>query len=293
MKKKTLLALIAVATLSLAACGKTEETSGSNVNEPVIESTVESQVAENTETATQESQTAESTEVTSSETPSSEEAPAVAEKSYEVSALMMPDGSAYAPEKLPFPEDSSLVVRGTETPYYTITNTSDSAYSINIALFNNNHTDNNFEAGESITLPAIAIQNDEFMGWCNIEDAMTLDDLNYFIIVDEANSLVNQGDRIHEMTTITFDASVQTPADANNSRSSVPALMEKATLNNFMPTYIVLYDEAGNAIPGSYAGLGLSEDGTAIFLYHPAQNAAGEPFAWASADVYYSYEAAQ
>ena len=80
MKKKTLLTLIAITMLSLAACGKTEETSGSNINEPVQESQITESQPEPTETPTQESQ-----EVTeSTEAPVVEDAPVMKAESIKV-----------------------------------------------------------------------------------------------------------------------------------------------------------------------------------------------------------------
>lgn len=289
MKKKTLLALIAVATLSLAACGKTEETANTNVNEPVVESTVqESQVAESTETATQESHTTESTEASS-------EAPAT-EMTYEVSAVALPDGTT------PEPVDTSLWLErmGNDTsiayPYYTVTNTSNLAYSIELNSGSMQYRDNNFEAGESVILPALPNSNDDgtFFEWLNINEFVELGMTS--VNTGDVNSIANTGNRVQEKTTITFDASkVNTGgySQLDNIDFTVPG-------NNFSNNYIIFYDEAGNVIAtwatGFNGNYGIVTNGTDAtnFIYPMFSDCSTqEPFTWASADVYYSYEVAQ
>lgn len=281
MKKKTLLALIVAATMCLAACGGTEETAGSNVNEPIAES----QIAESTETATQESQTPESTEA-SSEAPASEEAPTANEMSYVVSAVMMPDGSTWDSEKLPCLEYYDTP--DYEKPYYTVTNTSNSAYRLHISAVDFEYFDNNFETGESITLPAFKCQNeDETYFWANIEEACeSYYGSDYDIDASETPS-DDTRDRVQKKATVTYDATL-----ASDSSCPVPSLTIDSA-RDFKVDYIILYDEAGNAFNSNCVQMTYTEANSnindCILMYLPT-NSAGEPFTWASADIYYSNE---
>lgn len=290
MKKKSIALLATMALVaSMTACGgKTEEAAGSNVNEPTVESTVqESQVAEST---TQE--VTEATEA-SSEAPASEEAPAVAEMTYEVSELIMPDGSAIEPV------DSTLWLErmGNDTsisyPYYTVTNTSNSAYSIDFGSIQ--YKDNNFEAGESIILPALPNANDDgtYFEWLNINKFVEIGMTS--VNTGDVNSIANVGNRVQEKTTITFDESkVNT-----GGYSQLDNIDFTVSGNNFSNNYIIFYDEAGNVIAtwatGFNGNYGIVTNGTATNFIYPmfSDYSTNEPFTWASADVYYSYEIAQ
>ena len=70
MKKKTLLTLITVTMLSLAACGKTEETADATISEPVPETQITESQPEPPETPMQESQeVVENTDTVTDEVP--------------------------------------------------------------------------------------------------------------------------------------------------------------------------------------------------------------------------------
>lgn len=289
MKKKTLALLATMALVaSMTACGgKTEEAAGSNVNEPTVESTVESQSAEST---TQE--VTESTE-TSSEAPASEEAP-VAEASYEISDVIYPNGSA--PESIDFDYFYSMgQYQNPEIiqPYYTITNTSDSAYAIRFENLANMQEDLYFEAGESIVVPAALYQDENGAAkWCNLSDAKALQ-YSDGIETSEANSAQN---RVQEMMTITYDESkilyenvmsidIELPENASGDGGAA----------QYLPCYVIYYDEAGNVLSaGTSCDWNVISYADKTFTY-PAMyyTTTGETFVWAKADVYYSYTLAQ
>ncbi len=286
MKKKTLLALIAVATVSLVACGKTAETSGSNVNEPVQESQITESQPEPTETPVQESQEV----VEPTEAPVEEAAPVEAEASFEVSEVIYPNGAA--PVDINFDEFYGMgQYQNPELiqPYYTITNTSDTAYAITFENLATSNEDLYFEAGESIIVPAALYQDENGVAkWCNISDAQTMQ-YSDGITTSEANSAQN---RVQEMMTITFDES---KVLFENVMSIDITLPENATADGgdlqYLPCYVIYYDANGNVISA-----GTSSDWNVISyadktftypsMYYTTTN---EPFVWSTADVYYSY----
>lgn len=283
MKKKTLALLVTVALVaSMTACGgKTEDAAGSNVNEPVTESSVESQVAEST---TQESQ-----EVVESTEASSEETSAVAETPYTMSEVVYPNGST--PEPALYEE--LMASASTMAPYFTVTNTSNDVYGINFSAISNSgsYEDYYFEPGETITVPAYIVMGDsniygeDGMGyWVNTYDAIELFDANADIDVLEANPNRN---KIQEMATIAYDESKLVPAKGDNCLSVDMGLTVQSNVD-----YIIYYDEAGNVISsGLYVQL--LEPTDTIFTFTMNDPVTGEPFKWASADIYYSYEVAQ
>lgn len=289
MKKKTLLTLIAITMLSLAACGKTEETSGSNVNEPVQESQITESQPEPTETPAQESQ-----EVTeSTEAPVVEDAPVMEEKPYTLSEVIYPNGET--PAEIIFEEfmnngayNNPAIIQ----PYYTLTNTSNSAYGIEIddGISNEYYTDSNFEPGESIIVPAYLYQGDENLYgqeglayWLNADDSSTLLQYGHGVETRDANPAQNT---IQEMITITFDESKVLYENVIGIDIELP---ENATeTSNF---YVIYYDAEGNAISSGimsdYNFISFADKTfTYPALYYTTTN---EPFVWATADVYYSY----
>lgn len=295
MKKKTL-ALIATMALvaSLTACGgKTEETA--NTNEPAVETTTESQdVAEPTEAPIQESE-----EVVESTETVTEEAPAETEASYEVSAVMMLDGSA--PENIDyeaFCNNGMFMNPEIITPYYTITNTSDSAYAISFELIGQINEDPYFEPGESMVVPAMPyMDNNDIAKWCNILEAEELQ-YNHFNVTPETRPEQN---RVQEMMTITYDES---KVLYENVMSIDITLPENAVCDGgdsqYLPCYVIYYDEAGNVISSdpsvsdAYNSWNFISYADKTFTY-PAlyYTTTQEPFVWATADVYYSYTLAQ
>lgn len=293
MKKKTLLTLIAITMLSLAACGKTEETSGSNVNEPVQESQITESQPEPTETPTQESQ-----EVTeSTEAPVVEDAPVMEEKPYTLSEVIFPNGSA--PENINFDD---FVNNGAYNnpeliqPYYTLTNTSDSTYGVEIDNNITNYTDLYFEPGESIVVPAFLYPGDANLYgeeglayWMNADDSSSLLQYGHGIEIKDTNPARNT---VQEMITITFDASKVLYENVMSIDIELPG---NADTNETPIFFVIYYDAEGNVISSGtlndFNGISFA-DKTFIYpaLYYTTTS---EPFVWATADVYYSYTVAE
>jgi len=300
MKRKTL-ALIATMALvaSLTACGgKTEETANTNVNEPTVESQVEQEAVEPTEAPVEESEEVfENTEPVVEDASTTEEAPVEEEKPYTLSEVTYPNGET--PAEVIFEEFlNNGDYRNPELiqPYYTLTNTSDSAYGIEIddGISNEYYTDANFEPGESIVVPAYLYQGDANLYgeeglsyWMNADDSSSLLQYGHGIETSDANPAQN---RVQEMTTITFDESKVLYEGAMSIDIELP---ENATASsNFFTIY---YDAAGNVISSGvaieYNGISFADKTfTYPALYYTTTN---EPFVWATADVYYSYEIAQ
>lgn len=285
MKKKSiaLIATMALA-LSMTACGgKTEEAANTNVNEPVVESTVQESQPEATEAPVQESQEV----AESSEAPVETEAPVEEEtKPYTISELVYPDGSNSnvidANE-----EDFMLVyekymMNEINAPYYTVTNTSDQAYRITIG---NGHEDKNFEPGECMVVAAFpcsgghylqagdgSVYDNEFdYFWMNADDAFALFQDGDPIQIGDVNLTGNNLNRVHEMKTI------------NNGDAFEITGPNVAEFPNPAVEYVIFYDEAGNILHCSALNFEIRET---EFL-------TGYINEWASADVYYSYEVAQ
>lgn len=290
MKRKSLFAMLVIATMALSACGNAEETANTNVSTSTVESSAvasSESVAEPTTDVTESS-----SEVASSEAPSSEAAPVVNEMSYEVSALVYPNGSAS--EELIDYDTFWGMWNGYNNPeilqpYYTVTNTSDSAYNIELVHEGSLPTisDWNFEPGEIIVVPAYLYPNQEAtdadgkipMNWLNLEDAVNADMGN--IRTNEAKP--ENTNHVQEKMTITFDAD-------NLLRDGAITLDSEM---NGMVDFVIYYDESGNVISSGTAstdgGYNYFEGNTFIYptkYYYTTQ----EPFTWASADVYYSYE---
>lgn len=286
MKKKTLLTLIAITMLSLAACGKTEEASGSNVNEPVVESSIESpatipqesqEIFENTETVVEDSPTVEETNA-----------------SFEVSEVIYPNGAA--PDNINYDDflnygayqNPELIV-----PYFTITNTSDSAYAIEFEYLNEIIRDDCFEAGESMVVPAcLFMDNNDVAKWCNILES---EELQYSDGIETSDANTTQN-RVQEMITITYDESKVLYENVMGIDIELPA---NAVANGgdlqYLPCYVIYYDADGNVISCGSSGETFIDwnvisyaDKTFTYpaLYYTTTN---EPFVWATADVYYSY----
>jgi len=305
MKKKTL-ALIATMALvaSLTACGgNTEETANNNVNEPTVESQVEQEaVVEPTEAPVVSQEATESTETIVEESPVEEAKP------YTLSEVICPNGET--PTDIIFEDflnngayNNSAIIQ----PYYTLTNTSDSAYGIEIdtGVTNEYYTDSNFEAGESILVPAYLYQGDANLYgeeglsyWLNADDGYNLLQYGYGIETSEANPAQN---RIQEMMTITFDES---KVLGDGKMSIELTLPENATGEGgdmqYLPSYVIYYDEAGNVISSGESCMGSYDSYNVIFYAEQTFNypafyytTTNEPFIWAKADVYYSYEMAQ
>lgn len=295
MKKKTL-ALIATMALvaSLTACGgKTEETANTNVNEPTVESQVEQEAVEPTEAPAESQDVAEPTEA-----PVEEEAPVETEASFEVSEVIYPNGSA--PDNINYDDflnygayqNPEMIV-----PYYTVTNTSDSAYAIEFEYLNEIVRDDYFEAGESMVVPAcLFMDNNDVAKWCNILES---EELQYSdgIETSDANPAQN---RVQEMMTITYDESKVLYENVMSIDIELPA---NAVGNGgdlqYLPCYVVYYDADGNVISCGSSGETFIDwnvisyaDKTFTYpaLYYTTTN---EPFVWATADVYYSYTLAQ
>lgn len=304
MKKKTLalIATIALA-ISLTACGGVSKDKKETVSEkePVVESSVsdeaESNVeVENTENTIEESQV-ESTEAStqeSTETPVEE----TTEASYEVSAVTFPDGST--PEPIPY-EIFDTIGRDVQhpQPYYTVTNTSDKAYSIwlyDAYSYLEVYADGNFEPGESITLPALYAENEDNNGlyWCTIDEKSNKFNIGDVNFIETQSQVKEHANRVQEKTTIAFDASkVYCDIELENIDFKSPA-----SYNEFTNDYIIFYDEAGNAIASTkcyqeLCGIVANGADAANFKYPMYLNMnTDERFTWASADVYYSYEVA-
>lgn len=297
MKKKVFIALIAVAILSMTACGgKTEEATGSNVNEPVSEAIVESEVEEST---AQESQTVvESTEA-SIEATSTEETPVGTETSYEVSAVIYPNGSA--PESIDydaFYNNGNYMNPELITPYYTITNTSDSAYTISFELLNEINQDTCFNAGESMVVPAMLYMDENGNArWCNILEAEELQ-YNHLDVTTETRPELN---RVQEMMTITYDESKILHENVMSIDIELPAnaVGDGGDLQ-YLPCYVIYYDANGNVISSgpsvsdAYNSWNVISYADKTFTYPAAYYmTTNEPFAWAKADIYYSYTLAE
>lgn len=285
MKKKSLTLLVAIALIaSLTACGgKTEEATGSNVNEPDVETTVseESQVAESTEAPVESQETTESTEAPSEEAPV-EAAP------YEVSELVFPDGSI--PADMTMDDFVHFIDLGgydnpdVIVPYYTVTNTSDSTYSIDIEDYVAGYEDAYFEPGESIVLPGRLFRDlNDVPRWCNILDAIEVQHCD----LQTRDEVYPEQNVIQEMVTITFDESKLDKTIASNVMR-----IDIDVPENTVPagsSYVIYYDADGNVISsGTTGGYSVSDK---IFRY--ALNwETKEPIVWATADVYYGYKAA-
>ncbi|MBQ2884814.1 MAG: hypothetical protein IJE43_13725 [Alphaproteobacteria bacterium] len=288
MKKKTLALLVTVALVaSMTACGgKTEETANTNVNEPVAESSVETQVAEST---TQESQATESTE----------ENPAGTESFYEVSAVIYPTGSeAESIDYDAFYNNGTYMNPELITPYYIITNTSDSAYAIKFELLRQINEDAYFEAGESMVVPAeLYMDNNNIAKWCNVLES---EELQYGNGIETSDANPTQN-RVQEMMTITFDESKVLSEGVMSIDIELPAsaVGDGGDLQ-YLPCYVIYYDENGNVISSgpnvgdAYNSWNLISYADKTFTY-PAlyYTTTNEPFVWATADVYYSYTLAE
>ncbi len=267
MKKKTLalIATLALA-LSMTACGgKTEETANNNTNEPVAESQVEQDVAEPTEAPVQESEeVVENTEPVVEDASTTEEAPVEeefeeetpAESPIEISELIYPNG-----------EPDSDEFDGTNQPYFIVTNTSDTAYTLDFSR-ETGISDDYFEPNESIILPGIVFEDENGYKWGTMTDGLILveeygDDIFDLYLRDYTDSERN---RVQDMITITNgDTYPLGEGNENESRAN----------------YVIFYDAEGNVIPAAGAGVFISETSGAFNV--------NAEFEWATADVYYSY----
>lgn len=280
MKKKSIALLATIALVaSLTACGsKTEEAANTNVSEPVVETTVseESQAVEPTEAPVQESQVVESTEAPAEEAPVEEVA------LYEVSELVFPDGVTptytTADDFYNFLNNGAYENTSVMVPYYTITNTSDSAYYI-IVKDLEQYEDHYFEPGESIVLPGRLYRdrnNNDVPKWCTTLDS-SFDNGG----IKTENEAKPERNVIQEMVTLTFDESKV------DKTISDTALMTDIAQDNITVNYVIYYDADGNVITsGTNATL---RDKIFTYTYDYEKR---EPLVWASADVYYSYEVA-
>ena len=287
MKRKLAL-IIAMMTLaaSLTACGGAKDTDAKSEKEPVVEQTVTNDEKESVVDSEKQVTDKKDVEEKFTEEASSEEV--VAEMTYEVSAVMMPDGSTWDSEKLPCLE--YYETPDYEKPYYTVTNTSNSAYRLHITAADFEYFDNNFEVGESITLPAFNCQNEDgTYFWANIKEACeSYYSSDYDIDISEAPA-DDTRNRVQAKTTVTYDATL-----ASDSSCPVPSLTVESA-KDFKVDYIILYDEAGNAFNSNCVVINYNNDNFIIkdcILMYNSTNSSGEPFTWASADIYYSYEVA-
>lgn len=274
MKKKTLLTLIAITMLSLAACGKTEETSGSNVNEPVQESQITESQPEPTETPTQESQ-----EVTESTEAPVEETNALP---YSIEFVYCNEDSKNL-EYVTSITDSYLLQA--IAPYVIVTNTSDSTYRIEIEGIDYEVNDRYFEPGEQLRILAVLgdFEEDDNLDSVDMSTAYTLADGEENIIyawsVDiDVNEEPDEDFYTRGMFTIT-QADVISTEESNEFvyiDYNVPAELESI---ESCKTFVVFYDEAGTEIgacEGNYR--------TGTLEYHEVVAN------WASAEIYYRYE---
>lgn len=291
--KRKLLALIAMMTLvaSLTACGNATEDKkdATSDNEPVVETTVtDDEVSENgakdtADADVKDPENAKDTNVETDET-FSEEVSTETAASFEVSDVIYPNGST----AVEINYDDFLNYgdyRNPELtiPYYTITNTSDSTYAIELENMNQLVEDGYFEPGESIVIPAGLFMNENDVAtWCNVLNAEELQYSNG-VETKDANPAQNM---IQEMTTITFDES---KVLYDGTMSVDVSLPENATeASNFFAIY---YDAEGNTVASGimsdYNFISFA-DGTFTYpaLYYTTTN---EPFVWSTAEVYYSY----
>lgn len=289
MKRKLAL-IIAMMTLaaSLTACGGAKDTDAKSEKEPVVEQTVTDDEKESVVDSEKQVTDKKDIEEKFTEEASSEEV--VSEMTYEVSAVMMPDDSAVEPVDFNSYLDWSFKDTSISMPYYTITNTSDKSYSLNIESDSSlgSYKDSNFEPNETITLAAFAHQKDDEKGyWMTIEESSDL--LNYGTI--EITEAIPETNRTQEMITIQFDSS-----KSNGDILSEISINENAT--NVSTDYVIFYDVDGNVITSAYLSYNMNrgfinvrDNGICDFSY-PSVDYNMNTFTWASADIYYSYEVA-
>ncbi len=293
MKKKVLSIITIVAlTATLTACGGTTDTvTETNSNEMVVESQSELEESSDVPAESQE-EVIEPTEI-----PDAEEAPVAETKPYTLSEVTYPNGETSAEVIFDdFLNNGAYNNPEVIQPYYTLTNTSDSAYGVEIDNNITNYTDLYFEPGESIVVPAFLYPGDATLYgeeglayWLNADDSSTLLQYGDGVEIKDTNPARNT---VQEMITITFDES---KVLYENVLSVDIELPENADTNETPIFFVIYYDAEGNVISSGtsndFNGISFADKTfTYPAMYYTTTN---EPFVWATADVYYSYTLAQ